>query len=334
MRTGLSHLRRAVWTRVARATRAFPSPDAQILVERSATDPAGPGMLADPPHRGQVERHARQANPVSSAGEQTNANDAQQPRVLVRDRIARLRRSIRRHGSRIVISSLSAKTVDYLLNIDSEDYIELDTTHAGKLQTTESIDHSFPYEPTPFLGFRKMMRSLQIAHSEFVFVDMGCGLGRVLINAATYPFAKVIGVEFSTPMAEAALRNASHARLIRRRSTIDVACQDARAFNFTPGNYVVYLFNPFDATTIRDIVAKMERALEQHDVKIFVIYYNCKYAHVFHRTESFTQTQAGTVRNWTGARNHNYLIFESTQRTWVATGHGARRTDEAARHEH
>ena len=40
-----------------------------------------------------------------------------------------------------------------------------------------------------------------------VFVDFGCGKGRVLFLAARYRFARIIGVELSERMAEQARRN-------------------------------------------------------------------------------------------------------------------------------
>jgi tRNA G46 methylase TrmB len=38
------------------------------------------------------------------------------------------------------------------------------------------------------------------AYSQYTFIDVGSGKGRVLFVAAEYPFRKVIGVEFQMPI--------------------------------------------------------------------------------------------------------------------------------------
>jgi cyclopropane fatty-acyl-phospholipid synthase-like methyltransferase len=59
---------------------------------------------------------------------------------------------------------------------------------------------------------------LQLDPRDFVFVDLGSGKGRVILRAATRPFRRVEGVEFSEPLHRVALRNIDNARAAPGRS--------------------------------------------------------------------------------------------------------------------
>src|SRR5258708_39905387 len=62
------------------------------------------------------------------------------------------------------------------------------------------------------------LRDLPIRdYSEYTFIDMGSGLGRVLFVAAEYPFRRVVGVEFSTDLHHKALDNIPQYRHVKSR---------------------------------------------------------------------------------------------------------------------
>src|SRR5277367_3679731 len=54
---------------------------------------------------------------------------------------------------------------------------------------------------------RNMLASLAIAYERYVFVDYGCGKGRVLLVATHFPFQRIVGVEFAPQLAEIAEQN-------------------------------------------------------------------------------------------------------------------------------
>lgn len=208
---------------------------------------------------------------------------------------------------------MSAHALDRLLNIETERHIELNDPAAGALRVRdgEAIDKFVHHEATSYVGFRQMLRRAPIDLADHTFVDLGCGLGRVVINAATYPFQRVIGVEFSTSLAAVARRNVQNARFLRFRTPVEIVCLDARSFAFGPGNYVVYLFNPFGDSVMHEIVENMHHAMDEHRTKITVIYYNNKHHNMFERSPRFRRVDDGMVDDWSAPRGYTFTIFQS-----------------------
>ena len=110
--------------------------------------------------------------------------------------------------------------------------------------------------------------------SDYTFIDMGSGKGRVLFVAAEYPFRQVIGVEFSIALHEDAQRNIARYKSRKQRSgTIEAVLADAARFKFPAGKLVIYLFNPFGPDVMSRMLANLKMSLEidpRHVVIILV----------------------------------------------------------------
>jgi SAM-dependent methyltransferase len=109
----------------------------------------------------------------------------------------------------------------------------------------------------------------------FTFVDLGCGKGRPLLVASEFPFLRIIGVELSVPLAQAAERNVE---VMRRRfpgrHPLQIVNRDAAAFVFPAGDLVIFLYNPFGAEVIQQVIVNLEAALAASNCSLFVVYYN------------------------------------------------------------
>jgi SAM-dependent methyltransferase len=92
-----------------------------------------------------------------------------------------------------------------------------------------------------------------ITPSDSVFVDLGCGKGRVLVVASELGFGSVIGVEFAPALVEIAKANISHLAL----TDVSVECRDASQYLFAGNNLVIYLYNPFSAEVMRGVVENL-----------------------------------------------------------------------------
>jgi SAM-dependent methyltransferase len=109
------------------------------------------------------------------------------------------------------------------------------------------------YATMSYPAIRRALRGLALGPGD-VFVDIGCGKGRVLCCAARRPVAHVIGVDVSAPLCAAAEVNAL--RLRGRRAPITVHNVDARAFDYARGT-AFFLFNPFGADTLDRVLTKI-----------------------------------------------------------------------------
>ncbi|HLI96650.1 MAG TPA: hypothetical protein VKT72_11270 [Candidatus Baltobacteraceae bacterium] len=119
-----------------------------------------------------------------------------------------------------------------------------------------AIDDATHYEPTPVKECRALLDALPPVDG-WKFVDVGAGMGRVLMLASLRPFRQIVGVEVSGALSELAREN-----LVRWRRAHDhlackdlrIVCADAASYAFGRGELVVYLYNPFGERTLARII--------------------------------------------------------------------------------
>jgi SAM-dependent methyltransferase len=121
-----------------------------------------------------------------------------------------------------------------------------------------SLEHATHYEPTPIADAERMLASAAVVPHESTFVDLGAGMGRVVILAARLPFRAVIGVEISPALAEIARDNLASAHdTLRVAGDVGIVRRDALEYAFPDGPLVVYLYNPFDEAIMAPVIAAL-----------------------------------------------------------------------------
>ncbi|HEX3467874.1 MAG TPA: class I SAM-dependent methyltransferase, partial [Candidatus Elarobacter sp.] len=101
------------------------------------------------------------------------------------------------------------------------------------------------------------------------FVDLGAGMGRVVLLAARRPFRAVIGVEISPALVEIARENLASARDPRRVARdVKIVRADAAAYAPPRGDLVVYLYNPFRGPVLDAVLARLAAAGERANVAL------------------------------------------------------------------
>jgi CelD/BcsL family acetyltransferase involved in cellulose biosynthesis len=149
--------------------------------------------------------------------------------------------------------------------------------------------HAVHYEATSIPKFEHAMRLLGHRADGFTFVDLGSGKGRVLMLAALRPFRRVIGVEISRRLHDAAVGNvaAFSARYRNKSAPIECLCADASAYELPEGDLAVFLYNPFDAALLAQARDRMLAACARSARKLCVIYVNPLH-HVLFENDEFT----------------------------------------------
>jgi predicted RNA methylase len=148
---------------------------------------------------------------------------------------------------------------------------------------------SVEYEPTPVRQFHKVLRSLpHLAPTRFVFVDIGCGKGRLLLLAARYGFRRVIGIEVDPRLVEIARANI-RAFLATSPSpaNVEVIDADAANYDFPVEPAVVFMYNPFGAETTRAVIESVERSLKESPRPLFLVYLNPRHRHILDESPLF-----------------------------------------------
>jgi SAM-dependent methyltransferase len=150
--------------------------------------------------------------------------------------------------------------------------------------------------------FEEVLDRLPIRATDFAFVDVGSGKGRMLLLAACRPFRRVIGVEIAKSLHDAASRNLASSRLPRRAASVELRRMDARDFGFPDDPLVVYLFHPFGEEVMRVVLANLEGEWRRQPRPIYLLYLNPVHAALCDRA-AFLERFASAP---------NYAIYRST----------------------
>jgi SAM-dependent methyltransferase len=130
---------------------------------------------------------------------------------------------------------------------------DLDPERVGR-----SIEFATHYEPTPVAEAEAMLDAIPPPIDAATFVDVGAGMGRVVLLAARRPFKTVVGVEISPALVQVARENLARCEDPQRRCRdVRLVRADAAAYRFPRGPLVLYLYNPFSAPVLERVLERL-----------------------------------------------------------------------------
>jgi hypothetical protein len=187
------------------------------------------------------------------------------------------------------------------LQFDFDHGVNTTWSNIGLKTRVREVFTGEPYQPIEADQFHEMMGALGIDYSEFTFVDMGSGKGRALLLASEYPFRRIVGVEILPELHAIAEENFRRYKSGTQKCfRLESWCGDARAFDFASEPTLLYLFNPFFEPVLRDVLAKLEKSLNEHPRKFVLLYANPLSEHIVAHA-AFLKKVGGT---------HQYSIYE------------------------
>lgn len=130
------------------------------------------------------------------------------------------------------------------------------------------------YEPSSPSIVKFSIGHIREPLEQFDFVDFGSGKGRVVLIAASYPFRRVTGVEFSPELhaiAESNLLSFRGRNLTRELRLLNI---DATKFEFEDHAYIIFLYNPFGLSVMRRISNMINDARHRWGRPMYIVYYN------------------------------------------------------------
>ena len=145
---------------------------------------------------------------------------------------------------------------------------------------------------------RRWLRSKPFAPiEEFAFVDAGAGMGRAILMASQYPFRNVEGIELNPVLVRIARRNAAKWRKAgRSQAPLRIKSGDAVDFRFPKPPCLVFLFNPFGASVMRRLLARLAELFRDQPGQLDLLYVNREQEHVFEAQRGFTRLFLGNVK--------------------------------------
>jgi SAM-dependent methyltransferase len=140
---------------------------------------------------------------------------------------------------------------------------------------TLSLEHFepdlVPYEPSSWWPLRWVLRRVRPGRED-VFVDFGCGKGRVICEAARRPFSRVIGVEISQRLLDAARENVERNRRRFRCQDIELVRADATEWEIPDDMTVAYLFHPFAGDAFRRVIDNIVQSIRRNPRRVRLVY--------------------------------------------------------------
>jgi len=143
---------------------------------------------------------------------------------------------------------------------------ELDPENVGP-----GIEFATHYEATPVDDVQRLLDASPLAPQRVTFVDVGSGMGRVVLLAAERPFRQIVGVEISPALHEVARANRdSYPRQRLQCRDVRLVRADASKFTFPRGDLVVYLYNPFRSEVLDPV---LDELLAEPNREIVLLYH-------------------------------------------------------------
>ena len=158
----------------------------------------------------------------------------------------------------------------------------------SRSRDTGSAGESMPHQP---LDYR-----------DLTFLDLGSGKGRTLLMASDFPFRRIVGVEILPTLHDIAQQNLRRYKSDSQECfALEAVCADATTFPLPEGILLIYLFNPFPESGLRQFVANLEASQRAKARPLYVLYYNPLLEHVFAESRMFKKISS----------THQYSVWYS-----------------------
>jgi SAM-dependent methyltransferase len=167
---------------------------------------------------------------------------------------------------RALVRGFNRHVLDRALNVET-------ATPVALAQFGLDASDRVHYEAGGWLDLPRVLHPGEIT-PEDVFLDLGSGKGRIVLQATQYRFARVIGVEISEDLTLIARRNVASCRLSTRCGAVELVHSDALDYTIPDDVSVVYLFNPFRGATFAGVLRRLEESVDRHPRTLRVIYRN------------------------------------------------------------
>ena len=189
---------------------------------------------------------------------------------------------------------LVPKNLVYVLRLRYDDRFDrkFGTNTAGTISLidldidSKNLKYGIWYEPTSARILSHILSNLPstvgLRYEDYVYIDYGSGKGRTLLLASDYPFAEIIGIEFSRELCCVAQENILHYRSEGQKfNKIRSECVDAEDYRLTSKYSVCFFYNPFTEPVLLKVLGNIKASLKEMQGRVVVVYLNPIHAKVF-----------------------------------------------------
>ncbi len=177
-----------------------------------------------------------------------------------------MRGALRYFGKLLAADKKEWTYLPYLLRMKARG-IDLSWVSVSDLGLDEARSNWYGDSGGPFLEM--ILRAQPIGKGDAI-LDIGCGKGGAMLTMLGYPFGKVDGVEISPVLVETARRNLSRAGAKHAQ----VFCSDATEFRDLDRYTWFYMYNPFPAVVMGDVINNIRASIVRTKRRARIIYNN------------------------------------------------------------
>lgn len=159
------------------------------------------------------------------------------------------------------------------LDFDFEQRVDTTWSNVSAATRFREIFSGRGYQATDPVIFTEMMEHAGADFGEFTFIDLGCGKGRALLLARSFGFRRFAGVELLPELLAAARRNVDRLPP-QERSRFELFASDARDYKFPSEPTFLYLFDPFPAVILKQVLGNLVRSVQERPRPILIGYQN------------------------------------------------------------
>lgn len=147
---------------------------------------------------------------------------------------------------------------------------KLDTTGIVSLPSHDT--RNLPYQGASWRLLRQCLPKRDLEPQD-VFLDAGCGKGRIVIQAARlYEFRRVVGFDLAPELVAAAKTNVSKLRGHLKCEEIYLLAADAETWDVPDDVTIVFMYNPFTGDVLKHFVASILRSYDRAPRRLRVLY--------------------------------------------------------------
>lgn len=169
-----------------------------------------------------------------------------------------------------------------------------------------------PYRAAGWLTLRLVLPRREVSDQD-VFVDLGSGMGRVVLQAALmYPFRRVVGVEISEMLHGVACDNLDRNRSRLRCDDVSLVRSDVLDFEIPDDVTVVFAYNPFVGSTFREVMERLVESVDRRPRPVRIVYGNPREEAMVWETGRvrLVRTLPGLRPGREWARSNSWKVFE------------------------
>ena len=172
---------------------------------------------------------------------------------------------------KIYLLKIDTRIFDYIYNVKTHKDLNINDLKFNSINKKEA----FNYETVAIFSIKQILNNIDINKND-IFIDFGCGKGRVLLIASQYKFKKIIGIEFSPELVDIARSNVSICKDYNSFNIdiIKIIEGDVLDYKYNNNETVFYLYNPFSNIILDQLCGQIVKSIHHKPRRVYIIYVN------------------------------------------------------------